>query len=126
MSAAGTASSASGSPSSCPARSSRGCAGESRGGPAPLARGQAEGGTAVLGRAGGELLGVLSPLRRQEADRRRDERRLVAAAAVRDGGEERRVRLDENPVAGHEAGRFLDIGRLGEGRDPRERNVEAE
>ena len=55
-----------------------------------------------------------------------DQRRLVAAAAIRDRGEERRVGLDHEAVARHEArGVAQRVGGL-EGDDAAERDVEAE
>src|SRR4051812_7388485 len=76
----------------------------------------------VRSRRLGKLLGIFGPQVRNEAGGVRDESRLTFTAPVRDGREERRVRLDQHLVGGQPFGRLLQIARILERHDPGERN----
>src|SRR3954469_5635107 len=80
----------------------------------------------IRGRPLGERGDRFAARRRQRLENARDERRLVAPAAVRHGREVRAVRLDEEPVRGHESRRVAQRFGLRERDDPGERHQEAD
>ena len=69
---------------------------------------------------------ILAPQLGDEARRVGDERRLALLPAVRDRREEGRIRLDQHLVGGQPFGRRLQVLRVLEGHDARQRDVEAE
>src|SRR3954468_17346364 len=64
---------------------------------------RAEDALAISGRPPGDGGDRFAARRRQRLENARDERRLVAPAAVRHGREVRAVRLDEEPVRRHQS-----------------------
>ena len=69
---------------------------------------------------------VLSPQLGDEARRVGDEGRLAFLTAVRDRRQERRIGLDQHLIRRQPFGRRLQVLRILERHDPRQRNVEAE
>jgi len=72
------------------------------------------------------LFGILAPQSGNKAGGIGNERRLALLAAVRDRREERRVGFDQHLVSRQPFCRRLEVGRVLEGDDPRQRNEKAE
>ena len=72
------------------------------------------------------MFGILAPQSGNKAGGIGNERRLALLAAVRDRREERRVGFDQHLVSRQPFCRRLEVGRVLEGDDPRQRNEKAE
>src|SRR5205823_10344418 len=70
--------------------------------------------------------GILSPQLGYKARRVGDERRLTLLPTVRDWREERRICLDQQRIQRHLLRGVLEVARVLEGYDPRQRDEEAE
>lgn len=80
----------------------------------------------IGGRSRGELIERLIAQRRDEGRGVGDEGRLAGLAAVGDGGQERGVGLDQQPIGGDEFRGVLQVARILESDDARQADEKAE